>query len=128
LSEELLQHPDWLLAISDMHRTLSVADYKEHLCAFLKVRSVTPPTALDLALFRRKELLRIVVRDALGLTTLPELTEELSNLADAILAGALGKVTSELIERYGSPPIEGASGAAVPAAFTVLALGKLGGR
>jgi glutamate-ammonia-ligase adenylyltransferase len=111
-----------------MDRALSVSDYKEHLGAFLKERAVASPTALDLALFRRKELLRIVVRDALGLTTVPELTEELSNLADAILAGALGKVTAELIERYGSPLIEDASGAALPAAFTVLALGKLGGR
>lgn len=111
-----------------MHRALSVGDYKIHLSAFLKERAVTSPSALDLALFRRKELLRIVIRDALGLSTLSEVSEELSNLADAILARALEKVASEVIERYGSPLIEDASGAAALAAFTVLALGKLGGR
>jgi [glutamine synthetase] adenylyltransferase / [glutamine synthetase]-adenylyl-L-tyrosine phosphorylase len=111
-----------------MHRALSVPDYKEHLGAFLKERAVGSPIALDLALFRRKELLRIVIRDALGLGTLAEVTEELSNLADAILARALGKVTSELVERYGSPMIEDAAGVTAPAAFSVLALGKLGGR
>jgi glutamate-ammonia-ligase adenylyltransferase len=125
----LLQHPDWLLATSEMHRPLSVADYNEHLGAFLKSRAVASPTALDLALFRRKELLRIVIRDALGLSTLPEVTEELSNLADAILARALDKVSSDAIERYGCPRIEETScGVPVPAEFTVLALGKLGGR
>lgn len=111
-----------------MHRPLSVANYSERLGEFLKSRALASPTALDLALFRRKELLRIVTRDALGFSTLPEVTEELSNLAEAILARALGKVTSELIERYGSPLIGDASGDAVPAAFSVLALGKLGGR
>jgi [glutamine synthetase] adenylyltransferase / [glutamine synthetase]-adenylyl-L-tyrosine phosphorylase len=124
----LLQHADWLLALSEMHRLLSVADYSERLGAFLKSRAVASPTALDLALFRRKELLRIVIRDTSGLSTVPEVTEELSNLADAILAGALGKVTSELMERYGCPLIAHASGKAEPAAFTVVALGKLGGR
>jgi [glutamine synthetase] adenylyltransferase / [glutamine synthetase]-adenylyl-L-tyrosine phosphorylase len=124
----LLQHPDWLLDISEVHRPLSVADYKEHLSAFLKHRAVASPTALDLALFRRKELLRLVVRDALAFGTLSEITEELSNLADAILARALEKVRSEIAARHGSPLIVDASGVARLAAFTVLALGKLGGR
>ncbi|MGI9075135.1 MAG: glutamine-synthetase adenylyltransferase [Bryobacteraceae bacterium] len=128
LSEELLQHPNWLLDISEMHRALPVADYKEHLSAFLKQRAVASPTALDLALFRRKELLRLVVRDALGFGSLSEITEELSDLADAILERALEKVRSEIAARHGSPLIEDASGVTVPAAFTVLALGKLGGR
>jgi [glutamine synthetase] adenylyltransferase / [glutamine synthetase]-adenylyl-L-tyrosine phosphorylase len=124
----LLQHPDWLQGISEIHRPLSVADYKEHLSAFLNERAVASPTALDLALFRRKELLRLVVRDASGFDTLSEITEELSNLADSILGRALEKVRSEIADRYGSPLIEDGSGVTVPAAFTVLALGKLGGR
>ena len=128
LSEELLQHPDWLLGVSEMHRPLSVIHYKHRLSAFLDKRSVASFTALDLALFRRKELLRIVVRDTSGLSALSEVTEELSNLADAILAQALEKVRSEIAERHGSPLIEDAAGLTMPAAFTVLALGKLGGR
>ncbi len=123
LSEELLQHPEWLWDISSIQQPLSVADYKKRLGAFLRERAVVSPAALDLALFRRKELLRLVTRDALGQGKLSEVTEELSNLADAILACALEKVSCDLSARYGSPLSDGA-----PAAFAVLALGKLGGR
>jgi glutamate-ammonia-ligase adenylyltransferase len=128
LSEELLQHPEWLLEISEVHRPLSLGDYKERLIAFLKERGVASATALDLALFRRKELLRLVIRDGSGLSTLSEITEELSNLADAILGCALEKVRLEVAGRYGSPLAQDASGLTVPAAFAVLALGKLGAR
>lgn len=128
LSEELLFHPEWLFTVSEIDRPFSVADYNERLSGFLNERQVTSPTALDLALFRRKELLRLVIRDGLSLGTLPELTEELSNLADAILASALRKVMSELTERHGSPLLHDPSDINVPATFAVIALGKLGGR
>ena len=47
------------------------------------------PSPLTLALFRRREILRILLRDVQGFCTLPETTEELSNLADAILGDRL---------------------------------------
>jgi [glutamine synthetase] adenylyltransferase / [glutamine synthetase]-adenylyl-L-tyrosine phosphorylase len=123
LSEELLRHPDWIWAIPDINSPLSSADYRKRLVAFLHERGSARPTALDLALFRRRELVRLVLRDGLNPDALPEVTEELSNLADAILSRALTSVTAELQTRYGIPVTE--SG---PATFTVLALGKLGGR
>ena len=46
------------------------------------------PSPLDLAAFRRQRVLRIVVRDVLGMGTLPEITAELSALADAIVETA----------------------------------------
>ncbi|MBV9760764.1 MAG: hypothetical protein JO340_09385 [Acidobacteriaceae bacterium] len=116
LSEELLRNPDWLLSIENLHRPLSRLDYKQRL-------SLAAPAALDLALFRRRELLRIILRDVLKIGTLSEITEELSNLADAIVACALETVTAQLQQRYGTPHAETG-----PATFTVLALGKLGGR
>jgi len=129
LSEELLRHPDWLTSVSDLHRPYSVEDYKRRLAAFAKERSLTVASAaVELAHFRRRELLRIVIRDGLGLGTLAEITEELSNLADAILAYALSLVTSDLAGRYGSPFLQEAYGERKPAVFTIIALGKLGGR
>jgi len=116
LSEELLRNPQWLFTITDLQRPLSRSEYKQRLSSGI-------PAALDLALFRRRELLCIVLRDVLKFGTLPEITEELSNLADAIVACALETVLAQLQERYGTPQSE--SG---PATFTVLALGKLGGR
>ena len=58
LSEELLRNPDWLFTIADLQHPLSRNDYKQRL-------SLATPAALDLALFRRRELLRIVLRDVL---------------------------------------------------------------
>jgi glutamate-ammonia-ligase adenylyltransferase len=126
LSEELLRHPDWLLALSDLAPPLSRADYDRRLGAFLAERTSTGSVeALDLALFRRRELLRILLRDRLRFASLAEITEELSNLADSILACALSSVTARVAERHGLPSN---SGAPERSGFAVLALGKLGGR
>jgi glutamate-ammonia-ligase adenylyltransferase len=124
LSEELLRHPDWLLAVTDVYQELSTGDYKQRLSAFLQERGVLIATALDLAMFRRRELVRILLRDRLSYGSLAGITEEISNLADAILACALSHVQEEVEARYGQPHSENH----IPAAFTVLALGKLGGR
>jgi glutamate-ammonia-ligase adenylyltransferase len=58
----------------------------------------------------------------LGLGTLPEITAELSGLADAILETACERIQSDLISRFGAP--RSPSG---EARFAVIALGKLGG-
>ncbi len=136
LSEELLQHPEWILDVSDLYRVLSVAEYRDRLLTLLARRnasfSVTPESgrasALDLALFRRQEMLRIVLRDVLNLATLSEIAEELSNLADAILHMALASVIAEASRRFGLPSCPASTGSVVPCGFSVIALGKLGGR
>jgi glutamate-ammonia-ligase adenylyltransferase len=126
LSDELLRHPAWISAVGPLDSELSVADYKQRLRVFLDERQVFSPSALDLALFRRHELLRIVLRDILRVGTLAAITEELSNLADAILARALECVAAEVAARHGLPI--GEDGIARAPVFTVVALGKLGGR
>ncbi|MCU1293001.1 MAG: (Glutamate--ammonia-ligase) adenylyltransferase, partial [Bryobacterales bacterium] len=126
LSEELLRHPEWILDIGDVEGTCSTLEYKARLAAFLG--EPTNATGFDLALFRRKELLRIVIRDGLGISRVAELTEEISNLADAILASAIETVTEEMQARFGVPLTPNARGEMAPAVLTVLALGKLGGR
>jgi [glutamine synthetase] adenylyltransferase / [glutamine synthetase]-adenylyl-L-tyrosine phosphorylase len=126
LSEELLRHPEWIDDIWDLERTCPVLQYKARLAAFLGDR--TRATGLDLALFRKKELLRIALRDGLGIGDVAELTEEISNLADAILASAIESVTDEMQARFGVPLTPDASGEMTLAVLTVLALGKLGGR
>ena len=129
LADELIRHPKWIWSIGEIHRARAFSDYKEHLAFFLRQRAVTNPTAFELALFRRKELLRLVVRDALSLAPLAEITQELSELADAILECALTTVSQEVESRYGRPlKHTGSHAANDQATFTVLALGKLGGR
>jgi [glutamine synthetase] adenylyltransferase / [glutamine synthetase]-adenylyl-L-tyrosine phosphorylase len=128
LSEELLRNPEWISSIDAFQKPLGLSEYKERLDAFLKQTGVAAPTAGELALFRRRELLRIAVRDALKAGALAEIVEELSDLADAILDCALRSTISELEGRYGYAGSEESSGETARARFTVLALGKLGGR
>ena len=117
LSEEILEHPDWveeLLESGDLHRVLEAEHYRARLDVTL---SVGVPSPLELALFRRRQILRIVVRDVLEFGTLPEITSELSALADAILETAYQRIHADLVRRYGP----------TDAKFCVIALGKLGG-
>ena len=78
LSEEIIQHPDWLedLALSvELHRSLSTEEFAEKLEDFLGGGDDELPQALQLAVFRRRELLRILLRDVLEYCTLSETTE-----------------------------------------------------
>ena len=70
-----------------------------------------------LARFRRRQLLRIVLRDVLGLATLPVVTGELSNLADAILDFAYDEVRRRLVARHGEPSVWDRTGSAGSAAL-----------
>jgi len=125
LSDGLLRHPEWLPSHADLFQQLTAGAYKERLNALLISSNVSLPDALHLAMFRRRELVRIVLRDRLGYASLAEITEEISSLADAILACALDTVTADVEARYGKPLQESQR---CPAVFTVIALGKLGGR
>ncbi len=127
LSEAALAHPDWveqLAGSGDMDRLLSAEEYRRRLEDALPPG---PPPPAELARFRRRQLLRIAARDAMGLATLAETTLELSNLADAILETVYRRILSELCARYGQPRPEPGSGEPDPAGFAVIALGKLGG-
>jgi glutamine synthetase adenylyltransferase len=95
LSEELLRHPGWLVSILGsgcLHRVRSTPEMEADLAAWIAQEDDSPDPAalspLKLASFRRRQILRILVRDVLGFAGLPEITEELSNLADAIIAAA----------------------------------------
>ncbi len=128
LSEEILQNPQWIEQLADMDRALLPAEYEERLDAVLKQQPSGTPVALTLALFRRQQILRILLRDVLGLCALPETTEELSNLADAILNVSYKHIRAELIARHGLPKYLDEHGELRDCGMSVIALGKLGGR
>ncbi len=73
--------------------------------------------------FKYRHLLRIGARDLLGDADLAGTTEELSHLADACIAQALGEATATVREAHGAPI--GAAGSETGVA--VVAMGKLGG-
>src|SRR5579883_609650 len=122
LSEGILDNPDWPAELARVHRVVS----SEELRAGLE-RMLPPgvPHPLELAKFRRRQILRILVRDVLGFGSLSEICTELSDLADVILQTAYERIYRDLVRRYGTPREETSAG---EAHFSVIALGKLGGR
>ncbi|MCX6623346.1 MAG: glutamine-synthetase adenylyltransferase [Acidobacteria bacterium] len=130
LSDEVLQNPEWLedlLWSGEVERTLTPEELVERLEAFLNSFEEEKPLALALALFRRKQILRVVLRDVLGLATLSEVTAELSGIADAVLEVSQQRILADLKRRYGTPRYRTEDGARPECRFTVLGLGKLGG-
>jgi glutamate-ammonia-ligase adenylyltransferase len=128
LSEEILQNPQWLEEVSAMNRVLTASEYKKRLGKFLRSQAEGKPLAFSLALFRRQQILRILLRDALGLGSVSETTEELSNLADAILHTSYKRIRADLAARHGTPRYIDEHGEASECGMSVIALGKLGGR
>ncbi|MGH9791874.1 MAG: hypothetical protein ACRD5W_11745, partial [Candidatus Acidiferrales bacterium] len=79
-----------------------------------------------LARFKRREYLRIMLRDVLGLATLADTTYEISQLADVLLRRALRISEQRLESAYGAPQFTDEAGRTERASITVLSLGKLG--
>ena len=91
LATTLEQNPDyisWLRRERADVRVRTRDQLKESLARFALTNSTLTPQIL-FARFRRRELLRIYLHDVRRAHTLVETTEELSNLADAILDYAL---------------------------------------
>ena len=80
-----------------------------------------------LALFKRRNSVRIALKDVLGMATLAETTVELSLLADVILGQGLVDADQELERRYGQPQYRDAEGRVARSGFSIVSLGKLGG-
>jgi glutamate-ammonia-ligase adenylyltransferase len=130
LSEAVLRRPEWLLqaSIAGLHRPLNAAEFAELLPPFRDAEGPDLGIAVMLARFRRRQLLRILLRDVLGLATLPVVTGEISNLADAILDFAYEEVRRRLVARHGEPSVVDADGQRRTCGLAVIALGKLGGQ
>ncbi len=130
LSLTILQNPEyigWLKRqrISSTIRTKE--ELLESLARFAMTNSQIEPSIM-LSRFRRRELIRIYLKDIRGLGTIAEITEELSNLADAILEYALNLSRQELDNRYGVPLEFDDKNKATRAKFCIVALGKLGSK
>ena len=130
LATTLEQNPEYLSWLGRERANIRVRtcdELKESLARFALTNSSLIPQVL-LARFRRRELLRTYLHDIRRAHSLVETTEELSNLADAILQYALNLARQELDNRYGMPRVIDDHGRIGQADFCVLALGKLGSR
>ena len=85
-------------------------------------------TKLDaLRRFRRREMLRIGVRDLLKRAMVPETTASLSDLACVLIHAAYEIIDADLRQQYGVPMHQARKGRWVETGFTVIGMGKLGG-
>ncbi|HXD33937.1 MAG TPA: hypothetical protein VN643_22650 [Pyrinomonadaceae bacterium] len=114
----------WLNRERHDPRVRTVDELKESLARFALTNS-TLTTQVQLARFRRRELLRIYLQDIRRTHTIVETTEELSNLADAILEYSLNLARQDLDNKYGAPQFS-ERGRVAPPDFCIVALGKLG--
>ena len=78
--------------------------------------------------FKQREMLRIAGRDLARLGKLPEIIQELSDVADVCLEAVWQVCFRQLAGRYGQPWHQDASGRWQPTAGCVLGMGKLGGQ
>jgi glutamate-ammonia-ligase adenylyltransferase len=131
LATTLEQHTDYLVWLAreraSATRVRETEELGESLARFALTHTQVGARAL-LAHFRRRELLRIYLRDIRHAATMVETTEEISNLADAVLRHALASARQELENLYGAPQCTDARGRKTTAAVAVVGLGKLGSR
>ncbi|WP_051669721.1 glutamine-synthetase adenylyltransferase [Bryobacter aggregatus] len=116
LAEELRQHPEWLEGLQ-LERDFAVDRFRELLAEI-------PFQNLALAAFRRRCILRILLRDILGHASLSQTVSEISALADAILDWSYQQIRHEAEAVYGTPRLEDGT----RCGCSILALGKLGGQ
>ena len=130
LATTLLQNPDYIWWLDRRRKDKGVRG-KDELLESLARFSLTNST-LDnqviFARFRRRELLRIYLADIRRQLTIAEITEELSNLADAILESSLRIAFQEMDNRFGAPQEIDDKGRELRSRFCVVTLGKLGSK
>ena len=78
--------------------------------------------------FKQREMLRIAARDLARLSNVPEITREISDVADVCLETIWQICRRQFIERFGQPYHQDASEHWQPTQFCVLGMGKLGGQ
>jgi len=141
LSETLLQQPELITTLlrpprSDagtrrgprgIDRSRTLEDLNDEFARF-EATSFDVPPAVVLARFKRREYLRIMLRDVLKLATLAETTLELSQLADVLLERALRGSERKLAAAYGTPQFRAPDGRRGVCELAIISLGKLGGQ
>jgi glutamate-ammonia-ligase adenylyltransferase len=129
LGETLIRNPDMLQIFQrekHLDRSFSREDFSEALARF-RSRSFDRDPSLLLSRFKRREYVRILLRDVLRIAPLAETTAEISALSDVLIESALRDAESAMEHRFGLPQHLDHEGRTVNTPFAVLSLGKLGG-
>lgn len=130
LGETLIRNVDLFqsfLREKNLDRSFSREEFAEALARF-RSRSFETDTSLLLARFKRREYIRIMLRDVLKIAPLAETTAEISALADVLIEDALREAESRLLTKFGLPQHLDENVRLASTPFAVLSLGKLGGK
>jgi glutamate-ammonia-ligase adenylyltransferase len=129
LAETFLAEPGLALQFARDHNFTKLKSKEDLTQDFARFSTTSPDHWLSsqLARFKRRNFLRIALKDILGLSTLGETALELSALADVILANVLAFCDQELEKRYGRPQYRDGQGRVAHGTFSIVSLGKLGG-
>ncbi len=125
LSDTLIRNPAFLPWLTDPGHIHALRDEKDLAGELRALADETPDAEAwrdALRRFRRREILRTGVRDLVLGKPLPEVTTELTRVADAITRGALERIWATIED--GEP----AQAFRLSRGFCVVAFGKLGGR
>ena len=129
LGETLVQNTDLFASLArdrTLDRSHSREDFLEHFARF-RSRSFETDMGQLLARFKKREYIRIMLRDVLEIASLAETTAEISALSDVLIEEATRHVDTALRNRYGSPRNLDHEGRLVDTPLAVLSMGKLGG-
>lgn len=133
MAELLLMRPEWIEVIDaenlafPRRRESLTREAARFLEAALQARDYATGLA-KLREFRQREFLRIATRDLAGLGTVPEVIEEISNVADVCIHAVWRLCNWQLTERFGQPHYQDPTGRWHPSAFSILGMGKHGGQ
>ncbi|HIO70052.1 MAG TPA: hypothetical protein EYG58_05845 [Nitrospirales bacterium] len=131
MSQILIRHPTyfyWLCDPEILHRERTKKDLMRECAAVVNAIETEEGKLNALRRFKRKEVLRIGVKDLLKLTSVRQTTAALSMLAEVLIHHVYEICSRRLRARHGRPHHRNNIGRAVPTGFTVMAMGKLGGK
>ncbi|MFQ5894173.1 MAG: putative nucleotidyltransferase substrate binding domain-containing protein, partial [Nitrospinota bacterium] len=130
LSSILLRQPNLFHTLVDptiITEPVSAPAFERELCRTLDALDGPERRLEELRRLKNATKLRIGLRHLWGECGLQEVLAELTVVAESCLRWALATAEEETRTAYGQP-IEGRGGRGRPATFTVIGLGKLGGR
>ena len=134
LTELVQAHPDWLAPCLDVegmshgHRWRGMQREVDSWLQPLLKRQDWPAAWSRLRDFKQQEMLRIAVRDLGRLAPTPEITREISDVADVCLRSGYRICRRQFQERFGDPYHQDMDGNWQPTEFCLFGMGKLGGQ
>ncbi|MBI5038364.1 MAG: hypothetical protein HZC13_01120 [Nitrospirae bacterium] len=121
------EYLDWLSTPDLLKEPVSRGAMLSNLRREITLKTPVNEVKTILRRFRKREYVRIALRDMLEYGTLAEITQEISNVADVCLQMAYEVCNSDLQKRYGRPLYTDMDGQIQECQFAVLGMGKHGG-